>query len=336
VAYLVLPDLMGVGSVIPLAATHKQELLNCIALHRISNEFSRVICGRTTHPQRLIPGGFAKIPSAAELTTVRKQLEEAVPRLLDAASLVATLRDKLPDFTRPTEYMALSSPAEYALYWGDIGTSMEEQPLPGIYYRDLTNEYCVPQSTAKWTKNKAESLMVGALARFNQNYKLLSPLARSVAGTLGLKAPCTNPYMNSLAQLVECAHSLEDSIQLFDQLLAAGLKKEGTPRITPRAGHGVGAMEVPRGILFHSYEYDDQGRVVNADCVIPTNQNHGNIQKDLEALVPIIKDKSEAEIELLTSMLVRAYDPCISCSTHFVDLREPDGKSFVKFVRVEQ
>jgi len=335
VAYLVLPDLAGVGSIIPLAATHRQELTNCIALHRTANEFSRVICGRTTHPQRLVPGGFTRIPTPTELATLKKQLEDAVPRLLDAVALVASLREALPDFQRPTEYVALHSPSEYAMYWGEVGTNLEEQPVPALYYRDLTNEYLVPHSTAKWTRNKADSLMVGALARFNRNHKRLSPLGRSVAGTLGLKAPCANPYMNSLAQLVECAHSLEDSIRLIDELLAQGLRAEPAPDITPRAGRGVGAMEVPRGILFHFYEYDSKGRIVNADCVIPTNQNHANIQKDLDALVPIIKDKSEAEIELLTSMLVRAYDPCISCSTHFVDLREPESRSFVRFVRVD-
>jgi coenzyme F420-reducing hydrogenase alpha subunit len=335
VAYLVLPDLAGVGSVVPLAATHRQELLNCIALHRTANEFSRVVCGRTTHPQRLVPGGFTRLPTTAELAALKKELEGAVPRLLDAVALVASLRAALPDFQRGTEYVALHSPTEYAMYWGEVGTSLEEQPIPALYYRDLTNEYCVPQSTAKWTRNKADSLMVGALARFNRNHRRLSPLARSVAGTLGLKAPCANPYMNSLAQLVECAHSLEDSIRLIDELLAKGLRPEPAPDIAPRAGQGVGAMEVPRGILFHFYEYDTKGRIVNADCVIPTNQNHANIQKDLDALVPTIKDKSEAEIELLTSMLVRAYDPCISCSTHFVDLREPETRSFVRFVRAQ-
>lgn len=335
VAYLVLPDLAGVGSIIPLAATHKQELAGAIALHRMANEFSRIICGRTTHPQRLVPGGFTKLPTPTELKDLKKLLEDSVPRLLDLVSLVSSLKGALPDFKRETEYVALSSPAEYALYWGEVGTTLEENPLPGIYYRDFTNEYLVPHSTAKWTKNKTDSLMVGALARFNCNHKRLSPLARSVAGTLGLKPPCTNPYMNSLAQLVECAHSLEDSIRLLDELMDGGLRDEGAPVIEPRAGKGVSAVEVPRGILFHAYEYDAAGRILNADCVIPTNQNHANIQKDLDALVPTIKDKTEDEIELITSMLVRAYDPCISCSTHFVDLRDPEERSFVRFVRAD-
>ena len=332
VAYLVLPDLVGVGSVIPLAQTHKKELLTLIGLHKMSNEFSRAVTGRTTHPQRLIPGGFTKVPTRDELLALKKLLEDSIPGLEAASDLFASVKDAVPDFTRETEYVALVSPAEYAMYWGEVATSMD-QTRPGIYYKDITNEYMVPQSTAKWTRNKTSSLMVGALARFNQNSKRLSPLARALARKLGLKAPCHNPYMNSFAQLVECAHSVEDSIQLLDEILTAGVKHEPAPEITPRAGKGVGAVEVPRGILFHSYEYDDRGRMLHADCVIPTNQNHANIQQDLNALVPLIKEEDEASIELKTSMLVRAYDPCISCSTHFVDLTCDRDRSLVRFVR---
>lgn len=334
VAYLVLPDLLDVPSVVPLAATHPNELKNLVALHRLANEFSRVICGRTTHPQRLIPGGMAKLPTVEELKALRKQLADSVPMLQAAADLLAAVAGKIPDFTRETEYVGLVSPAEYALYWGEVGTTMDKR-RPARFYKDVTHEYSVPQSTAKWAKNMVDSYMVGALARYNLNYKQLHPLATKVAKQLGLTGPSYNPYMNSVAQVVEVVHSVEDSLMLIDGLLTKGLKQEPYPRIKPRAGRGVGAVEVPRGILFHAYEYDDQGRILNADCVIPTNQNHGNIQKDLEALVPQISGKTEAEIELLTSMLVRAYDPCISCSTHLIDAQDPDVTSRgVKFVRI--
>ena len=122
-------------------------------------------------------------------------------------------------------------------------------------------------------------------------------------------------------------------MQLIDQVLTRGLRQEQPVSITPRAGKGVGAVEVPRGLLFHAYEYDDNGRVVWADCVIPTNKNHGNIQKDFDAMAPSLTELDEPAIELKLSMLVRAYDPCISCSTHYIDLRE-QSKSWVTFVRV--
>ncbi|NCC23631.1 MAG: Ni/Fe hydrogenase subunit alpha [Deltaproteobacteria bacterium] len=332
VAYLVLPDLFGVGSVIPLASTHKNELKTLISLHRMANEFSRVVCGRTTHPQRLVPGGFAKLPTVKDLETLRRDLKDSLSGLQTAVDVLASVAGAIPAFTRPTEYVGLVSPAEYALLHGHISTSLD-QTRPAGHYRDVTNEYMVRQSTAKWTKNKMGSLMVGALARFNLNHAYLTPRAKAAAKALGLSAPCHNPYMISVAQLVECVHSVEDSLALVDGLVARGIKAEARMDIRPRAGKGVGTVEVPRGLLIHAYEYDDQGRIVDADCVIPTNQNHGNIQKDMDALIPDLRDLTEAEIELRLSMLVRAYDPCISCSTHFIDIRGGGGRgSMVRFV----
>ncbi|HBE95393.1 MAG TPA: Ni/Fe hydrogenase subunit alpha [Desulfovibrio sp.] len=332
IAYLVLPDLMGVDSVIPLAATHKDAVLKLVAARRMSNEFCRLVCGRTTHPQRMAPGGWMKIPTPEDLASLRKMLVDSVPNLNFAVDLVASLAGKIPAFERKTEYVALVSPTDYALYWGEIGSSLDERH-PVRDYKSVTREYCVPQSTAKWTKNMAESYMVGALARFNLNAEKLTPGAAAAAKKLGLAKGCTNPFMNTVAQLVECVHSVEDSLAIIDQLLARGLREEELPPVRLKAGKGAGAVEVPRGILFHAYEYDDKGRIFAADCVIPTNQNHANIQKDMEALVPTLAKKSEAEIELILSMLVRAYDPCISCSTHTLDLRPGQEKKLVRFVR---
>ncbi|HMM37346.1 MAG TPA: nickel-dependent hydrogenase large subunit [Desulfovibrio sp.] len=332
IAYLVLPDLLGVDSVIPLAETHKDALLKLVAARRMSNEFCRIICGRTTHPQRMTPGGWMKIPTVQDLMTLRTLLVESLPNLDFAVDLVASLADKIPAFERKTEYIALVSPTDYALYWGEVGSSQDERH-PVRDYKSVTREYCVPQSTAKWSKNVDESYMVGALARFNLNAAKLTPGATAAAAKLGLKQGCANPFMNTVAQLVECVHSVEDSVALIDKLLARGPREEALPPIRVKAGKGAGAVEVPRGILFHAYEYDANGRVFQADCVIPTNQNHANIQKDMEALVPTLADKSEAEIELILSMLVRAYDPCISCSTHTLDLRPGQEKKLVRFVR---
>lgn len=126
--------------------------------------------------------------------------------------------------------------------------------------------------------------------------------------------------MISIAQIVESIHAVEDSLRLIDQIIAQGLKEE-KPEVKVKAGRGIGAVEAPRGILFHDYTYDDKGVLTKANCIIPTNQNHNNIQKDMETLVPKIIDKSQEEITHLLEMLVRAYDPCISCSTHFLEVK---------------
>ncbi|WP_456325426.1 Ni/Fe hydrogenase subunit alpha [Desulfonauticus submarinus] len=331
IGYLVLPDLLGVGSVFPLAKTHKEELLNLIACRKLSNEFSKVICGRTTHPQRLIPGGMEEIPSVGELKTLKANLEESLEWLEKLGDLFAVLQEKYPNFSRPTEYIALVSNGEYAMYHGEIGSSLDERK-PNSFYDRIANEYCVPQSTAKWSKNLKDSYMVGALSRVNLNYEFLGSRAKAMAKKFGLIPLCHNPFYITLAQIVECIHSTEDSICLIDLLLTKGLKKEKPVQIKPRWGKGIAAVEVPRGILFHFYEYNEEGRIVKADCVIPTNQNHGNIQKDFDAIAPTLKGKSEEEIELTLSMLVRAYDPCISCSAHYIEMNPQEVTPLVRFV----
>ena len=318
--FLVLPDLLGVGSVIPLASSNPKEVKTVLRLHRLSNDMSNLLCGRTTHPQRLLPGGFSKIPSMKELVTLRQRLKESVADLQAVAQLFKSVSSKLPDFTRETEFIALTSSDEYAFYDGKIG-STDTCTAPASEYMSYTNEYVVPISTAKRAKHARDSYMVGALARFNLNAAKLLPLAKQTAELFELKSVCHNPFMNNIAQLVEVVHCIEDSIRLIDELEAVGLESQpeyNKPEIKVKAGRAVGAVEVPRGILFHDYTYNDKGYCTKANCVIPTNQNHANIELDMKALVPKMLDKTEKEIELALEMLVRAYDPCISCSTHAV------------------
>lgn len=315
VGYLVLPDLMGVGSVVPLAQSHPDELKTVIGIHRLANEFSATICGRTTHPQRLVPGGFARYPKAEELKDLRQRLVEALLDLKTVAKLVQSLSGRIPPFNRETEYIALKSDQEYALYHGQIGSSDGGTWAPS-QYKEVTNEFCVPHSTAKYTRHNRDSYMVGALARFNLNAHKLAPEAKAVAKLFKLEPVCYNSFMNNLAQIVECLHSVEDSIRIIDVILERGLAMEDIPSLKLRAGRGVSAIEVPRGILFHDYAYDQTGACIEANLIIPTNQNHNNIHQDLQALLPSLLDKTEKEIELGLEMLVRAYDPCISCSVH--------------------
>jgi len=324
VGYLVLPDLLGAGSVIPLASTHKEELLTVIRVHRAANEICDTLGGRTIHPVKCVVGGFCALPSQEKLKVVKDKFSSALDNLQSLADFLKDLLSQIPDFHRQTEYIALTNDQEYALYEGDIGST--DTGTTGVKnYLQITNEYVVPQSTAKYTKHNRSSYMVGALARFNLNCEKFSSKARQVANLLDLKPLCTNPYMNSIAQLVECVHNAEDSINLINQLLDEGIKQEIVPPEDPsiklKAGRGIGAVEAPRGILFHDYQYDSSGSCIRANCVIPTNQNHANIQKDMEKLVPSILNLDEKRIELTLEMLVRAYDPCISCSTHYLDVQ---------------
>jgi len=319
VGYLVAPDLFGVGSVFSLIKTHTDAVKKIVGLHRMANGMSDLICGRTTHPISLTVGGFTKVPTVEQLEALKKRLVDAFKPTKEVAEIVLKNANKLPDFTRETEYVGLVSDKEYALYDGVIG-STDTGKHDVKDYLSVTNEFVVPYSTAKHTRHKRDSYMVGALARVNLNYDKLSPIAKDVAKMFSLKPINYNPFMNSVAQIVEIAHSIEDSIGLIDELLEKGIKEE-KPNVKVKAGQGIGAVEVPRGILFHDYTIDENGLCTKANCIIPTNQNHRNIQKDLEEMVPKIIDKPQKEIELSMEMLVRAYDPCISCSTHYLNVK---------------
>ncbi|MBL7065412.1 MAG: Ni/Fe hydrogenase subunit alpha [Anaerolineae bacterium] len=313
--YLVAPDFLGVGSVIPLAATHREVVERALRIKKLSGDLCAMIGGRHTHPVAMAVGCFTHTPTAEELREMRARLVDARADVDETVALFATL--PWPEFERETEYVSLKKDDEYAFIDGTVVTS-DGFSYPIEDYRDVTNEECVPFSTAKWTHHNRESYMVGALARVNNNFDQLHPRAREAAGKLGLKPICYNPFLNSAAQVVEMVHCVEDSIRISDELLTRGIQPEQPPEVKVQAGEGVGSCDVPRGTLFHNYVYDEDGICVEANCIIPTNQNMANLNYDMQALVPQIMDKPQDEIRLTLEMLVRAYDPCISCSAHFL------------------
>lgn len=317
VCYLAVPDLLKVNSVFPLIETNKDVILLVTRLHRLANHLCDIIGGRTTHPIRARLGRFSKLPTKEELEELHSRLVDALRDLKKLADMMKSLRPNIPDFTRETEYLSLTNEREYAFYDGQCTSTDIDETIAVNEYQHIVNEFVVPQSTAKYGKFNRDSFMVGALARYNNNYEQLTNLSSSIAGILGLKGRCFNPYMNNIAQLVECVFAVECAIDHIDWLLDQDLELE-IPEIKVKAGRGVGAVEVPRGILFHDYEYDDRGICIKANCVIPTNLNHNNIQLDFEKIVPelMAQGKNQEEIRFYLEMLVRAYDPCISCSTH--------------------
>lgn len=319
VGFLVLPDLFGKQDLIGVAKENKDIVRKVIEIHRLANIFSDLIAGRTTHPVTLSVGGFYSYPSKRELEKMKAEMEKGKSILEELSYEIKKRIDRFPDFERETEYIALSKEDSYPFYDG-IPRSSDTGYLKGDY-RNFTNEYTVEISTAKHAKHNRDSYMVGALARFNINSNNLSDFAKDISSLFDLRSPCYNPFMNSVAQIVEIAHNIEDSIEIIDEFLMRGLKDEKIPQIIPKKGRGIGMVEVPRGLLIHDYELDGNGRCKRANLVIPTNQNHGNIQRDMEKFVSENLEKSEGEMKHLLEMLVRAYDPCISCSTHSLKVK---------------
>lgn len=321
VYFLAVPDFVGVKSVLPLVNTHKDVVVQALKLKKLGHEIGDMIGGRLIHSMASTVKAMSKVPTPAVLHKIIACLQDAKEELNVGATVLKTL--PIPEFERETEYISLYKQGEYALLEGNIFSS-DTGETSYRDYREMTNEYLCNHSTAKRAKHRRDAFMVGALARFNNSYEWLSPDAKQTAADLGLSAPCYNPYMITVAQFVELVHLADEGIDVAQQLLNMDVTLEDRS-FDLTAGTGVGAVEVPRGILYHEYTYNKDGYIEKADCVIPTGQNLQNIEDDMRALVPTILDKSQTEITLQLEMLVRAYDPCISCSCHLLDVEFVHG-----------
>ncbi|MGD8597206.1 MAG: nickel-dependent hydrogenase large subunit, partial [Anaerolineae bacterium] len=219
---LVAPDFLGVGSVLPLASSHPEVVKRALRIKQLSGDLCAMISGRHTHPIAMTVGGFTHLPTIEELLEMRKRLVAAREDMDETIALLAQL--PWPAFERETEYVSLQKEEEYAFIDGRVATTdgfVYEIPE----YRKVTNEYLVPHSTAKHTKHNRESYMVGALARFNNNYDQLHPRAKAAAETLGMEPVVTNSFLNSAAQAIEMVHCIEDSIRLIDELVDRGIEE---------------------------------------------------------------------------------------------------------------
>ena len=317
--FLAIPDYVGVKSILPLASSHPELIKKALKLKKLANDFTTVLGGRALHPMMPTLIGWRKLPEKKQLEALLERLQESVADIEEMVNFIQKLN--WPDYERETEYVSLKHPDEYALYEGEIYSSMTGKSVPESDYRQVTNEFTVAHSTAKWSRWNRESYMVGALARVNNNFQQLHPQAKSVADTLDLKIPNYNPYKNNLAQMVEIVHCTHHCIETLQAVLSQDLQMED---LNYQASEGIGcsAIEVPRGILFHEYGFDKKGICNHADAVIPTSQNINNIERDMKKFVPQMLPIMEKEALVShMEMLFRAYDPCISCSVHMLDVR---------------
>lgn len=314
---LVVPDLLGLPSVLPLADSAPEIIQRVLKMKRVAGDLCAAIGGRHTHPISMVPGGFTRIPSEQVMRDLETRLHDMNPDLEATLDLIEDLT--WPSFQRESEYISLHSSNAYPLIDGLI-LSSDGGPRPLKDYREVTNEYIVGHSSAKHARNLQPSYMVGALARYNLNFDQLVSPARKAAERLGLPHPCHNPYLISLAQTVELVHFQQQALTLMRELLDTGLSPENPEKPPKLSGEGIGACEAPRGTLFHHYTIE-QGVLEEANCVIPTAQNLANLELDMRAYVQEYWRKDPDQLQLELEMLVRAYDPCISCSTHCVDLQ---------------
>lgn len=308
--FLSLPDLLGYESTLAMTKDHLDVIKRGLKLKKLGNDISDLIGGRAVHPVTAVVGGFTALPNKNKLQVIRKRLVEAKNDAVETVDLFSKLT--IPQFVRKCEHVAISNPKSYAINIGRF-RSTEGLNIHESEYRDYISEKQVPYSTALHSQLKTKgSFMVGPLPRVNLNFGQLSSDAKQAAKRSGVKFPNYNPFVSHLARAIELVHSIDESIEIIDRVPL----KEERRDIDCRAGFGAAITEAPRGSLYHSYVLDNNGIIRKADLVPPTAHNANNVEKDMHEFLGTMLDEPVEEIKLKCEMLVRAYDPCISCSTH--------------------
>jgi sulfhydrogenase subunit alpha len=321
---LAAPDYLGYPSAIAMAEDHLDRVALGLRLKQLGNLVQETIGGREIHPVNCVVGGFGALPSATRLVELKRGLEHAVNDAAQAVEFLAALPPA--DFCDDAiAVAALSGAAGFDYHTGSeivVEASGERRAIPIGDYRQVTNESVVPHSHAKHSRFGGRPFMVGSLARLALRRERLLPRAAAALERLGLQFPARNPMDNNKAQVIELVHDIEHALGSVEQLLARGLVAEPVVRVTPRAGTGTAVTEAPRGLLVHSYTYDERGHVTAADVITPTAMNAASVERHFRMAVEQSSDKDDATLTRKLEMIARAYDPCISCSVHLIRRRD--------------
>jgi len=314
VVFLSFPDFIGVSNNFDLIKKYPNEVQLALDVHAWAIKLNTLVGGRNTHPINSVVGGFKVEPDKEDFEKLLNDLDEIIPKALKLINFVKKY-SKVPKFENPTDYVSLIKKNEYALYTGKLYSSELKHLIPTKkYFHDFEEQYDNGEAV-KRVKHMGSTYMVGALARINNSFEHLHPIAKKTWESLKIKTPCYNSFYNSLAQAVEMVHSFEELTVLMKDYLKIKNPKLYVP-VTPKAGMGISAIEAPRGTLYHYYELNEKGYVTHGNIITPTAMFLANIEFDLEKLLPEIQHLPDEKQKLLIKTLIRAYDPCISCATH--------------------
>jgi len=311
------PDFLGYPDAIRMAAEHRELVEQALRLKKIGNRVMTVLGGREIHPISVTVGGFYKVPAKADLRALVDELVWARDTSIAAARIVAGL--EFPDFEQDYEFVALSHPEEYPLNEGRL-VSNKGLDIEVSDFGEQFVEQHVKHSNALHSRLRERgAYLVGPLARFNLNFDKLPETARQVAGECGVTPPCRNPFRSIVVRAIELLFACDEALRLIAQY-----EPPAAPRVEAavRAGVGHAATEAPRGVLYHRYEIDERGLILNAQIVPPTAQNQKRIEDDLWHYVPQLTGLPVETITAKCEHAVRNYDPCISCATHFVRVQQ--------------
>ncbi len=307
------PDFLGYPDALRFGSDHPEILKRGLALKKAGNAIVTLIGGREIHPVNMRVGGFYRLPAKKALSSLADSLKWARDAAYDTVLWAAAL--PFADFERPYEYVALSHPQCYAIMEGRL-ISNKGLNMPISDFETQIEETHLPHSTALHAEiGERGAYQVGPLARFNLNYEQLSPLAKQAAQDAGLAAPCHNPFKSIIVRSIETLYACDEALRIIDAYEPPALPA-AEPR--PKAAVGFGCTEAPRGLLWHRYQLDSSGAIVDARIVPPTSQNQKSIEQDLRCFAESHSDLPNKKLTWLCEQVVRNYDPCISCSCHLI------------------
>ena len=314
---LALPDYLGYNDVIEMANKYPGEVKAAFQLKKAGNMVHNILSGREVHGMNDRVGGFSTIPGEDDLAAIRKSMVGSKAAAELAVKFFSSL--EVPDFNSGNMLMALDSGNKFG-YMGEYVLISNGERRAVEDYRLLTNECVVKHSNAKHSSYNGSPFMVGALSRVLLNGDKLSGTAKELLRENEGRLKKENSLNNNLAQAVELVHCVDRCIEDIDAILSS-LENESLVNVETRECDGVGAVEAPRGILYHDYAFDESGCIKHANVITPTAINCSNMEKDLRfAARRLIAEKNE-NFEKPLELIARAYDPCISCSTHLVKVK---------------
>lgn len=310
------PDFLGYHDAIAMAKDHKSLVEMALRLKRVGNELMRIIGGREIHPVNLKVGGFYRLPTRDELSAIESELQWAVGAARETVLFTSKL--DFPDFEQDYEYVSLRHPTEYPLIGGRLVSNKGLDAEIAGGYDNYLQEQHVAHSTALQTRTvHGGNVFLGPLARLANNLDRLMPGAASAADEIGWKDIVYNPFKNIIARAIEVMHACEEALALVSRYQPSG---PPSMAVEPRAGTGYGATEAPRGVCYHRYRIDAQGKVEDAKIVAPTSVNQATMENDLLHYIPPRLALDEDTLRHQCEQAIRNYDPCISCSAHFLKL----------------
>jgi len=308
------PDFLGYDSGIAMAKDHPAVVTRGLRLKKAGNAIMTLLGGRSVHPVSVKVGGFSRVPSRRELEGLTAELLWARDAAAETIRWAATF--DYPDFAPDYTYVALRHADEYPFNEGRIVAGNGLDVPVGEFEQHFT-EHQVAYSNALHCTLRGAPYLVGPMARVNLNHDRLSPMAREVLADTGISLPLRNPFHGIIARSVEMLYALEESLRLIERYESPPVP--ALP-VTVRSGTGTACTEAPRGILYHRYRVDGDGVIREAKIVPPTSQNQGRIEQDLRQFMPRLLNLSNEDASLACERVIRCYDPCISCATHFLKL----------------